>query len=110
MWQYRATVVRVVDADTIDLSVILGFRVAFTDRFRLFGIDAPERGQVGWAESKAVLEARLPVGTDIVIETYHPRERDERDSFGRWLATIFLDGEDINQWLVSSGHAKVYSR
>lgn len=110
MWQYKATVVRVVDADTVDLHVDLGFRTFFTDRFRLFGIDAPERGQVGWAEGKAALESRLPVGTPIVIETYHPRERDERDSFGRWLATIYLDGENINLWLTGSGHAVEYDR
>lgn len=110
MWQYKATVVRVVDADTVDLAVDLGFRTSFADRFRLFGIDAPERGEIGWSTGKAALEQRLPVGAAVVIETYHPRDRDERDSFGRWLATIFLDGANINQWLISEGHAVEYSR
>ncbi len=108
MWQYRAKLIRVVDADTLDLAVEVGFRIAFTDRFRLYGIDAPERGQVGWGEGKSALEGRLPVGAAVTIETYHPKERDERDSFGRWLATIHLNGVNINQWLIEQGHAKEY--
>ncbi len=110
MWQYKAKVLHVVDADTVDLLVDVGFRMSFTDRFRLFGIDAPERGEAGWAEGKAAVVAKLPVGTALVIETYHPKERDERDSFGRWLATLYLDGMNLNRWLVESGHAKEYVR
>lgn len=110
MWQYKAIVCRVVDGDTIDLLVDVGFRMYFRDRFRLWGIDSPERGQTGWAESKAALEKKLPVDAEVLIETFHPRDRDERDSFGRWLATIWLDGENINEWLVEQGFAEVYSR
>jgi micrococcal nuclease len=111
MWQYKASVIRVVDADTVDLLVDQGFRRYAIERFRLFGIDAPERGQVGWSEGKQALELRLPVDAQVVIETYHPKERDERDSFGRWLATIYTaEGINLNQWLVSEGHAKVYER
>ncbi len=121
MWQYKATLLRVVDADTVDLCVELhgqtdlGFRIYdepayFRDRFRLYGIDAPERGEVGWAEGKAALEVMLPFGTVISIETHHPKQRDERDSFGRWLAIIYLDGVNINQRLIDEGHAKEYVR
>lgn len=110
MWQYFALLERVVDADTVDLLVDTGFRRYMIDRFRLYGIDAPERGQIGWAEGKYALEAKLPMDAQLIIETYHPRERDERDNFGRWLATIYLDGENINEWLVDQGYAKPYVR
>lgn len=110
MYHYEATVVRVVDGDTIDLKVDLGFRCNFTDRFRLANIDAPERGQTGWSESKTALEGMLPVGSKIHIVTEHPRMRDPRDGFGRWIATLFVDSEatSVNDQMVGLGYAKIY--
>ncbi len=42
MFEYRARLVRVVDGDTLDLTLDLGFGIIRTDRFRLFGLNAPE--------------------------------------------------------------------
>lgn len=47
MYDYRATVIRVVDGDTADLRVDLVFDVSINSRYRLSGIDAPERGKPG---------------------------------------------------------------
>lgn len=124
VYTYPATVLRVVDGDTIDLEVELkqarfvdlGFRVkvwedaiSFKDRFRLVdgdrGVDCPERGQVGWAEAASFVSAMLPLGKRVFIETQHPRVRDPRDSFGRWLATILVDDVSVGGALIENGLA-----
>jgi len=110
-YQYNATVVRVVDGDTVDLTVDLGFRCHRRDRFRLYGIDAPERGQDGWLRSKAALEGMLPVGLKIEIQTEHPTIRDPADKYGRWIAVIIgrtAEGEiySINTEMVKQGFAQ----
>lgn len=107
-WTYEAIVKRVVDGDTVDLEVDLGFRILNSDRFRLTGIDTPERGQVGWSEAKAALESRLPVGARVRVETEHPTQRDPKDKYGRWLASIWIDGEDLNLWMIEQGYAAPY--
>lgn len=105
-YDYNAVVINVVDGDTLDLSVDLGFRCMFTDRFRLAGVDTPERGQPGWAEATEFLREKLSVGDEVVITTM----KNPRDKYGRWLATIHAPGErnSINEQLISSGHAKAY--
>lgn len=47
MYEYRASVIRVIDGDTVDLRIDLGFEVGLNMRVRLAGIDAPERGKTG---------------------------------------------------------------
>ncbi len=106
MYHYRATVVRVVDGDTVDLTVDLGFRATFTDRFRLYGIDAPEVRYPTYDAGQAArlwLTELLPPGTPVVTETHKP----PTDKYGRWLATLWLGGHDVNAALVAAGHAVV---
>lgn len=82
---HDATVVRVVDGDTVDLNIQLGYRVSVRERIRLYGIDAPEltgENKVAGLISKAALENILASGRIVV----HGGERE--DSFGRWLADV----------------------
>lgn len=71
MFEYVGKVVKIVDGDTIDVNVDLGFSIKTKQRFRLFGIDAWEiRGK----ERKLGLKAKewvkeiLPIGKDIVVK------------------------------------------
>lgn len=105
-WNYSAEVVRIVDGDTVDLKIDLGFRASFTDRFRLFGIDCPERGEIGWPEAGEGLKQLVPVGSRVNVTTSHPKTRDPKDGFGRWLATIYVGMTDINRQMVILGLAK----
>lgn len=105
MYEYTAIVEKIVDGDTLDLSVNLGFRIYNRDRFRLLGIDTPERGQAGWAKATAALKNLIPVGAEVIINTAKPY----RDKYGRWLATIYLDGQDINAKMIADGFAKEYA-
>lgn len=114
LWQYRADVERVVDGDTIDLRIDLGFGVLLTGdeaRIRLLDIDTGEiygssrdsdeytAGQL----HKAFVEDWLAQAGEqewpVLIET---RKDDERGKYGRWLAVIHrrTDGAILNEDLV----------
>jgi micrococcal nuclease len=100
-YSYSATVRRVVDGDTVDLDVDLGFRVALAIRTRLLGINAPELRDQAGRDVRDALQARLPGGEQVTVTTF----RDPRDKYGRWLATIEHRGEILNDWLVREGMA-----
>lgn len=105
MYVYRMTVDRVVDGDTIDATVDLGFSVFVKERIRLLGINAPEtRGtsrERGLA-SKEWLEKRIE-GRTLVVET----QKDKTGKFGRMLGTISEPGAHvtINEEMVLNGKA-----
>lgn len=107
-YAYRATLVRVVDGDTVDLEMDLGFRITHALRVRLLGIDAPElRGatrEAGAAARDALHAMVAPAseGGALLVRTH---KGDRRDGFGRYLATLF-DGEvNINARMVEAGQA-----
>ena len=97
-YRYYATVVRVVDGDTIDLDVDLGFHTFTRIRTRLLGVDTPEKYgsrscEAGY-EASAFTEKLLPVGTQLRLESY------KTGKYGRWLARIFLpNGSCLNDIL-----------
>lgn len=116
LYTYRATVLHVVDGDTVDLSVSLGFEMSYRARFRLAGINTPESYGPDACDAgraaKQYLSDRIPVGTALVVRTV----KDRREKYGRFLAELFYvdaDGQalpvSINQALVDAGHAKPYS-
>lgn len=100
LYKYKAELIRVVDGDTVVLKVDCGFRMSFTDRFRLAFIDAPEHDPISTQVLKEQLET---LRSPFEITTSKP------DAYGRWLVTIHKhDGTTINNWLVDNGYAKVY--
>jgi len=96
-WLYDATLVRVVDGDTVDLEVDLGFRISARIRCRLKGVDCPERGQPKWDLARDRVHALL-AGRRFLVGT----ELDAKDKYGRVLATIWPMGEErsVNRILV----------
>lgn len=102
---YRAKVLRIVDGDTVDLQIDLGFSVFIKQRCRLFGINAPEkRGatkEAGLA-AQAFLESLVPVGAKLTIETI----KDQQGKYGRYLVRLHKDNWCINNAMVLHGHAK----
>ena len=99
-----ATVVRVIDGDTVELSIGPG-----TERVRLLGIDAPESvspkvpDQCFGAEASQALHDLLPPGSGVRIE----RDAESRDRYGRLLLYLYRtdDGLFVNQWMLESGLA-----
>jgi micrococcal nuclease len=103
VYVYRASLVKIVDADTLDLRVDLGFRVAFGDRFQLAGINAPEHNTVaGKAAIQFVTEWFKTPNVFFEVRTY----KDERE---KWLATVVDGPRVLNNDLVTAGHAVPYS-
>ena len=100
-YKYRAEVVRVVDGDTVDATVDLGFNLKLSARFRLLGINAPEKNTREGKESLARLAVLLPVGSSVVVQT----TKDKKEKFGRYLGTFLLNGKSVNQQLVDEGFA-----
>lgn len=97
---------RVIDGDTVSMSVDLGNRVTWRETFRLNGIDTPERGQAGYAEATKYLASLLQNGVSR-IETHKP------DKYGRWLCDVWVrldaGGElHVNRLMIVEGYAKEY--
>lgn len=103
-YTYKATVVKVVDGDTVDLLVDVGFNVRVQIRTRLYGIDAPETREDAGKAARDALRVVLPQHAPVIVKTF----KDPNDKYGRWLAQIWEGDISINQWLVESGYAKVY--
>ena len=111
MYEYACKVERVVDGDTVDVVLDLGFNILHKCRVRLFGIDTPEsrtrnldekaRGKM----AAAFLENAINSGKKIVIQT---KLKDSRGKFGRVLGNIIVDGININQLMIDNYHAAVY--
>lgn len=104
MYEYKAKVVNVVDGDTVDLVVDIGFYLTTKIRARLIGINTPEmRGEEKYLAllAKGYVFSRL-MDQEVVIKTT------KADSFGRWLVTIFIGEENFNQTLIVEGYAKSY--
>lgn len=103
-YTYRAFVTRVVDGDTIDVTLDLGCCVYVKERLRLANIDAPEmRGteKLFGRQSKVVLAERVE-GQHVIVQT----EKDKRGKYGRYIATVWHEGTNINKWLIDNGHAE----
>lgn len=103
---HNVSVLRVIDGDTVEMSIDAGFRVNYRDSFRLLRINAPERYVEGGLEAKQHLEALLAGGV-VLVETV------KRDKYGRWLVEIYIPGPETGMLNVSDkmcmdGHAVPY--
>ena len=83
---YRAKVNRVVDGDTVDFEVDLGFHISIRIRTRLLGVDTPERGRQDFAKATNILIDLLEQQKD--EEGYVMIETGKTGKYGRWLVNI----------------------
>ena len=87
MYEYKAKVERVVDGDTADFTVDLGFHIFIKIRGRLIGVNTPERGCEDWDKATAMFKELLDSkGESLIIKT----KKDKTEKYGRWL--IEIDG------------------
>jgi micrococcal nuclease len=114
MYEYRVKkVLKIVDGDTIDVDLDLGFDISFTQRVRLAGIDTPESRTTDKYEKTLGLEVKdklkdaIGAAKTVVIRTEKP---DSTEKYGRILGWIFLDENpvSINQTLIDEGFAWSY--
>ena len=111
-FSYRVNkVIKIVDGDTIDVMLDLGFDIMYKSRVRLFGIDTPESRTRDKVEkkyglmSKKFLQDALKSAKKISIKTY---KGEETGKFGRILGDVFVDGKSVNMKMVKEGHAVQY--
>lgn len=114
MYEYHVKeVIDVVDGDTIDVVIDLGFDISFTSRVRLAGIDTPEsrtrdlKEKALGLESKQWLKDQLHDAHDIVIQT---EKADSAEKYGRILGWLFINDEDdsLNEQMINKGYAWEY--
>jgi len=114
MYQYKAKILKVLDGDTVDIDLDLGFNIVLSNqRVRMAGIDTPESRTVDKEEkirgtlSKKKLAEKLPIGSYVTIETQKSDNND--DKFGRILAIFILeDKTNLNQWMIDNNYAVLY--
>ena len=115
MYEYRCKVVKVIDGDTVDVDIDLGFGVwMHKERVRLFGIDTPESRTRDLEEKKYGLAAKkfltnmLDDDGGIILKTH----KDKTGKFGRilgelWRTTNYAD-QSINNYMIDKHHAVMY--
>jgi len=111
MYEYSCKVERVVDGDTIDVVLDLGFNILHKCRVRLYGIDTPEsrtRNLDEKARGKlagSFLKEAIDKGKKVVIQT---KLKDSKGKFGRVLGEVVVDGVNINVKMVDENYAVAY--
>ena len=111
MYEYGCQVTRVVDGDTIDVDLDLGFDIIYKCRVRLYGIDTPEsrtrnkdekvRGKL----AAKFLQNAISNGENVILQT---QLKDSKGKFGRVLASVVVDEININQQMVTNHLAVRY--
>ena len=128
MFTYQAKLFEVIDGDTVDLLIDLGFGVHVKERCRLYGIDAPEMPTAQGQAAKAYLESLIGAATGelfVATRKMARKPKEKTDKYGRYLAVLykgdnvdwFIHGDQtessvqrmkasINFEMVYAGHAK----
>lgn len=111
MYQYNATLLNIIDGDTLDMDIDMGFNVRIKQRLRLIGINTPELNSKDQAareeafKAKQFVQASLTIGGSYVIKTH------KGDKYGRLLAELYLTpSETLNDLLLQSKLAVLYPR
>jgi micrococcal nuclease len=110
---YVKKVTKVVDGDTIDVEIDLGFDISFSSRVRLAGIDTPESRTADKAEkalgleAKAYLKNSIDSAKSVVIKT---EKMDSSEKYGRILGWVYINGdtESLNDKMINDGYAWGY--
>lgn len=114
MYEYRVKkVTNVVDGDTIDVDIDLGFNISYSQRVRLAGIDTPESRtsdkfeKALGLEAKEYLKSKVKDAKLVVIKTELP---DSSEKYGRILGWVYVDGNTIsvNDQMIEDGYAWGY--
>jgi micrococcal nuclease len=110
---YVRKVENIVDGDTIDVLIDLGFDILFQSRVRLAGIDTPEsrtkdlKEKALGLESKEYLKKHLKDAKSVVIKT---EKMDSSEKYGRILGWVYVNGdtESVNDKMINDGYAWGY--
>lgn len=116
MYEYKCKIIRVVDGDTVDVDIDLGFGIVLTDeRVRVMGIDTPESRTSDKVEdifgeaAKARVKELLGKGDYAILKTEVNKDgEDMKGKFGRILGDFMIDDKRLSEILIEEGHAVKY--
>ena len=114
MWTYRCKLKKVIDGDTVDVDIDLGFGIwQMNERVRIMGIDTPESRTRDKIEKKFGLAAKAKLksllGPKPVLQTTISKKgEDMKGKFGRVLGDFIIDGKQVSQIMCKEGHAVPY--
>jgi len=101
---YRAELVRVIDGDTAEFDIDLGFKIWIRRKVRIDGFDAPERrSPKGPAASKGLEQLLTFDGPEILLA---PAKEGALMSFSRIVSRVFVDGRDVAEIMTEAGFVK----
>lgn len=99
LYTYKAIIILVLDGDTFDAIIALGFKLSTVQRFRLAGLDAPEIATQQGPAAKAFFINQIPKDGAVLLRSSIP------DKYDRFLADVWIDGKHLNQLLLDQGFA-----
>ena len=114
MWTYRAKVVRVIDGDTVDVDIDLGFGIwQKNERVRIMGIDTPESRTRNKIEKKFGLAAKAKLKSilgkiTVLKTTINKKGVDMKGKFGRVLGDFLQNDKSVAKTMCETGHAVAY--
>ena len=108
-YSYNAKLLRVIDGDTVDALIDLGFDTWVKKRIRLYGIDTPEtrtrnkeEKKKGIAAKERLKEILAACNNEFILSSHG------LGKYGRCLGELFINSININQQLITEGHAEKY--
>ena len=114
MYEYHVKkITAVIDGDTVDVDIDLGFNVSYSQRVRLAGIDTPESRtkdkfeKTLGLEAKEYIKAKLKDAENIIIKTQLP---DSSEKYGRILGWLYVNNstKSVNEQMIEDGYAWSY--
>ena len=116
MYEYKCKILRVVDGDTVDIDIDLGFGIwMHKERVRMMGVDTPESRTRDLVEkafglaSKERLKELLPIGSIQVLKTEIDKSgEDAKGKFGRILGDFLIEEKRVTDILIEEGYAVAY--
>lgn len=112
MYEYRCKILRIVDGDTVDVDIDLGFDIwMHRERIRILGIDTPESRTRDLEEKAFGLAAKqyvkdlMPIGSQQIIKT----QKDKTGKFGRVLGDFIIEGKLLTELMIENYHAVPYN-
>lgn len=109
MYTYKVKIERVVDGDTVDVLIDLGFKIYISKRVRMYGINAAETRTKDLTEKAKGLVAKTWLETKLQDKTVNLQtEKDSTGKYGRVLGTLFVQGENINEEMIKLKLASEY--
>ena len=114
MYEYKVTVLRVVDGDTVDVDIDLGFGIVLSnERVRIMGIDTPESRTSDKTEKVFGLAAKARLkdllGKESILKTQVSKKgEDMKGKFGRVLGDFLIKDKPVSEIMCEEGHAVAY--